>query len=632
MIKRITLYILFLCTWGVTLAQGSLPDDQYNSFSSRSFMKFNSFLTVPTFSVLYKENQTVEAFTRSSNIQFEDASRLHVFSYAGKMKDNVGAGFSVFQQEVGVFKDFGAIANYAYQIQLNQDMKLAFGFNFFYSRRSINNQNILSQVPDQVPSNFQDIPIVNFQPAVTLSYENIDVGLFFENLADFNLKKSEFVTGFADKTISAHAGYTMNFDNSRGLLENTKLRAFAVARRSKADGFSFAGNLLADLPKAGWIKVGYDNLYGLNAGFGVNLSTRLSIGFAYEKQDNLGGTNEVGLIYNLGKPRRSFRRSSSGANKPIRTPKIEIELPQDNTPIVSPTIKPTPKTVEQIDYDDPEHNDLSDEIQRAQDSIDALNKKVDQILKLLKERPNQVITQQVVQPTETLDTSLKRSTAKPWRRKTVTRRSTGGGSGGTMYYVVADQFSTSAKAKALIQTLKRRKIKAAYVRDPKTKQYYVYIDRFSKRETADERVEELSDDKRGFEDDGDKEGDLGVDVDDKKTKMIVYTVKITLAAEGETYTEPKTQPRARVRTMNMMPGLEPGYYLVVNVYSKKPYADKFIDELRSDGINANFFLNPTTGNRHVYILKTADRAEAIKLYNNNLNGKYYDRKNIIHIK
>ena len=110
-------------------------------------------------------------------------------------------------------------------------------------------------------------------------------------------------------------------------------------------------------------------------------------------------------------------------------------------------------------------------------------------------------------------------------------------------------------------------------------------------------------------------------------------MKITLGAKGETYKEPKSQPPARVRTMKNPTGEIPsGIYLVVNVFGKKAYADKFLDELENDGIDAGFFINPETGMRHVYILKTNDRSEAIKLYNNNLNGSYYNRKNIVEIK
>lgn len=624
MVKKITLYVLLLFSFNNSIAQVSNGEDEYNGFSSRSFMKFNGFLTNPTFSVLYREDKTFEAIIRSANIDFEDAARLNILSYSGKMRTNTGAGIAVFQQDIGVFKDFGAIVNYAHQIKMGAESSLTFGFNFFYSRRSINNNAVITQGVDEIVSNFQDIPIVNFQPAITYSYGKFFASLFFENLADFHLKKSEFITPFGDKTIAAHFGYGTTLKTTSGLLKDTNVRFLGVARRSKADGFSYAGNAMVNLPKAGWLKVGYDNLFGLNAGFGVNLSDKLSIGLAYEKRDNLGGTNEIGLLYKLGRSRGRSRRVNS-------KPRVEIVLPNDQ-----PVINDTPKEIVTPEYEDPEHNDLSDEVQRAQDSINVLNKKVEEILNLLKNQPKQIeVIREVKAPetpkkAEVLDTSLRRSTAKPWRKKTITRRGSGGGAG-TMYYVAVDQFKARSKALALVKSYKKRKITVKTVRDPKSKFFYVYVDRYSSKAKADKTVDDVNGGREGGREGG-ADNEIEIQVEKSPYKDPVYAVKITLSAAGETYTEPKSQPRARVRTMAIMEGLDPGYYLQVNVYSKKAYADKFLEELRNDNINADYFLNPKTGNRHVYIHSTNDRAEIIRLYNNNLNNSYYDRKSIIHIR
>ena len=163
---------------------------------------------------------------------------------------------------------------------------------------------------------------------------------------------------WCNKTISAHAAYTYRFDNSSGLFQNMSLRGLGIARKFK-DDFSYAGNMLLELPKAGWVKVGYDKIFGLNAGFGINLTKNLGIGFSYEKQDNLGGTNEVGILYRFGRNR--------GRGVANRTPKVDIILPEDEEPEVL--------DVKRNIYDDPEHNDLSDELQVAQDSINSLHKK-----------------------------------------------------------------------------------------------------------------------------------------------------------------------------------------------------------------------------------------------------------------
>lgn len=136
MIRKITLLIILVLNVFVVQAQFSGGEQQYSSFSSRNFMKFNRFLTVPTFSALRENKTSLSAIVRNSNVEFEDNPRLYLATYSGKMRENVGAGLAIYQQEVGVFKDFGALANYAHRLQLNETMDLTFGFNFLYSRRS----------------------------------------------------------------------------------------------------------------------------------------------------------------------------------------------------------------------------------------------------------------------------------------------------------------------------------------------------------------------------------------------------------------------------------------------------------------------------------------------------------------
>ncbi|MGG6231861.1 PorP/SprF family type IX secretion system membrane protein [Tenacibaculum sp. SDUM215027] len=609
MIRKITLLIIIVLNVFVVQAQFSGGEQQYNSFSSRNFMKFNRFLTVPTFSALRENKTSLSAIVRNSNVEFEDNPRLYLATYSGKMRENVGAGLAIYQQEVGVFKDFGALANYAHRLQLNETMDLTFGFNFLYSRRSADGLKVNSTEPDPQISNYQDLPIVNFQPAITLSIGKFDVGVFLENLVDFNLKKSEMATSFGEKTFSGHLMYSHEFTYAKGLFEGADIRMLAMARKPGDGEIGYGANAIVDLPKAGWVKAGYDKTYGISAGVGVNLSDKLAIGFTYEKS-SFAATNEIGLIYNFGK--RSFTRERPKR----RTGNVKVSLPER-----------APK--KEIEYKNPEHNDLSDEIQQAQDSIDILNKKVDEVLRLLKNQPapktttNTVIIRDTVQ---SKDTSLKRRSNKPWRKSTITRS----GGGGTMYYVVSDQFRSKENAEALIDKWSRLDIEAKYVFEPKKKLYYVYLDRFAKENDAEEKVDDFNDKTRLFEKNDEKKDNSTIKVK-KTTKDPVYVVKITLGGAISSYEEPKTQPPARVYPMDAE-GVTPGYYLRVYVNSQKALADRNVDELRDDDIDADYFVDPKTGFMHVYIFKTTDREEAIKMYNTNLNGAFYDRKAIVQIK
>ena len=609
MIKKITLCIVLLVSVFSLQAQGSDDAQQYNSFTSRNFMKFNRFLTVPTFSALRESKTEMTAIVRNSNVDFEDNPRLYVGTYAGKMRENVGAGVAIYQQEVGVFKDFGALINYAQKLKLNENLDLTFGFNFLYSRRSADAVKVNSTVPDPQVANFQDIPLVMLQPAVTLSFGKFDVGVFFENLVDFNLKSSEMATSFGEKTFSAHVMYSYEFTYASGIFEGADLRTLVMARKPGENEFSVGGNVILDLPKAGWLKAGYDKTYGISAGIGVNISDKLAVGFSYEKS-SFAATNEIGLIYNFGKKSYSRERPTR------RSGNVKVTLPER-----------APKN----EYKNEEHNDLSDEIQTAQDSIDILNKKVDEVLRLLKNQPapQKVIVPAPVKNTvEEKDTSLRRRSDKPWRQSTIT--TSGSGGGGTMYYIVSDRYKNKENVFPLIDKWKRSDVEAKYIFEPKEKYYYVYIDRFAKEEDAVEKVDELTDKTRMFE--SDDKNDKSSIVIKKSGKDVVYVVKLTIGTSGDSYKEPKTQPKARVRTMSNMQGVAPGYYLQVYVNGNKALADRNVDELRNDGIDAGYFINPTTGYMHTYIAKTDSREEAIKLYNNNLNGSFYDRKTIVRIK
>ncbi len=608
MTKKFILYITVLFSVFSLQAQLSNSAQQYNSFTSRNFMKFNRFLTVPTFSALRENKTSITAIVRNSNVEFEDNPRLYVGTYSGKMRENVGAGFAIYQQEVGVFKDFGALVNYAHRLQLNETMDLTFGFNFLYSRRSANSLKVNSAVPDPQVANFQDVPIVNFQPAVTLSFGKFDVGLFFENLVDFNLKSSEMATSFGEKTFSAHAMYSHEFTYASGIFEGADLRTLILARKPGRQEFSAGGNVILDLPKAGWIKAGYDKTYGISAGIGVNISDKLAIGFSYEKS-NFAATNEIGLIYNFGK--KSFRR-----DRPTRrNGNVKVTLPER-----------TPE--KKAEYKNPEHNDLSDEIQKAQDSIDILNKRVDEVLRLLKKQPKVVQASTPVEnEVEEKDTSLRRRSDKPWRQSTVTR-----GGGGTMYYLVADMYKNKENVDPIVEKWKKLGFDPKYIFEPNRKWYYIYLDRFAKKEDAEDKMEELGLSTKTREFENNDQNDASTIKTKKNSKDGVYIRKITIGKSGESYKEPKTQPKARVRTMSPMNGVAPGYYLQVYVNSKKSLADRNVDELRNDDIDAGYFVNPITGYMHVYIFKTDSRKEAIKMYNSNLNNSYYDSKSIVYVK
>lgn len=65
-----------------------------------------------------------------------------------------------------------------------------------------------------------------------------------------------------------------------------------------------------------------------------------------------------------------------------------------------------------------------------------------------------------------------------------------------------------------------------------------------------------------------------------------------------------------------------GYYVVANVYKGEHYLNKFVKALRDKGIQADYFDNPKTGLKYVYLKRYDTWDEALAAYKSNFDGAY----------
>jgi hypothetical protein len=146
--------------------------------------------------------------------------------------------------------------------------------------------------------------IISLQPGLNLSLGKFDIGVFAQNLVDYNIKSGKSLTDLNQKTFSGHIQFAHEFKNSSGLLEDGRLLPLARTRFEGNESPIFGGGIILDLPKLGWIQGGYDQLYGASAGTGFNLNRRLSFGYNFEKSmgnsiANLGVTHEISIAYSF---------------------------------------------------------------------------------------------------------------------------------------------------------------------------------------------------------------------------------------------------------------------------------------------------------------------------------------------
>lgn len=270
----------------------------------QNLMKFNRFLINPTFSTVREDKSYINFFHRSQAAAFDDNKQDYFLSYSGRINDRTGLGFSLYNQQEGVISNIGAMINYAYGVKLSDKSNLTFGVNIPYYHSTFDTQDAITVEEDPALARLEESSVIAFQPGLNLSFGKFDLGVFAENLMDFNLKSGGMLTEFGEKTFSGHLQYTQEFNSGSGIFEEARFMPLARIRKVGADRYTLGGGMILNLPKLGWLQGGYDSYYGASVGTGFNLSRRLSIGYTIEKgltdaMDTFGATHELSLAYSF---------------------------------------------------------------------------------------------------------------------------------------------------------------------------------------------------------------------------------------------------------------------------------------------------------------------------------------------
>ncbi|MEM9869377.1 MAG: type IX secretion system membrane protein PorP/SprF, partial [Bacteroidota bacterium] len=369
--KPILLTLLSLLFFSGLWAQEENPFVVYD-VPSQNLLKFNRFLINPTFSTVREDKSYVNLFHRNQSVSFDDNNQIYFLSYSGRVGDRSGVGLSLFTNREGLFNNFGVHANYAYGVRLSPKSNFTFGANFSYYQSAFNQNRANTVEDDPFLNSLESSSLITFQPGFNISFGQFDFGGFAENLFDYNLKNSESVTDFNEKTYSGHLQYTHQFKNGDGILEQGRLMPLARVRKVGEEPLTLGGSLVMDLPKLGWVQAGYDDFYGASAGLGFNLNKNLSIGYTVEKGltnnfENFGVSHEVSLAYSFTPNLTEDRVLLEKDNDLVQNDK---DVPQENLTL-------SDKDLEIAELQDKlaENDAILDELLFRQDSIEQTRKK-----------------------------------------------------------------------------------------------------------------------------------------------------------------------------------------------------------------------------------------------------------------
>ena len=277
----------------------------------RNSLKFNRYVINPTFSFVREQNKYLSFSNKREWVEFDDAPQTYLLSYSGRFNENIGVGIGLFQQNYGILTTFGGLLNFAYNVILDSDQNLTFGANVGVYKSGIDEGNLVTNYPDPSLQNIPSNTLITINPGINYGTDFFDFGVAINNLALYNLKSSKLIEENPEQSIQGHIMYTGYID-SRGFFDESKFSSL-VRSEFKKDKTIISGIMMLTVPKGIWAQAGYNSLYGVSAGVGLNITSQIALEYNYEKAigdlSNFGNSHEFTLAYKF---KNRYKYSYSG--------------------------------------------------------------------------------------------------------------------------------------------------------------------------------------------------------------------------------------------------------------------------------------------------------------------------------
>ncbi|MFH4967638.1 PorP/SprF family type IX secretion system membrane protein [Gaetbulibacter sp. M240] len=341
--KKFALYII-LCLFGLQELQAQNDGVAPFSIPVRNSLRFNKYAMNPTFSFVREQNKYLTFTNKREWVQFDNPPQTYLFSFSGRFSENVGAGLGLFQQDYGVLTTFGGIVNFAYNAMFDSENNLTFGLNVGFYSSSINEGAVITNFPDPSFNNIQSNSVLTINPGINYGTGFMDFGVSINNLVSYNISASEMIEDNPEQGLQAHMMYTGYF-NTRGFFDESKFQML-VRSEFKKDQTVLSGVAMVLVPRGIWAQAGYNTLYGVSGGLGLNLTNNIAIEYNYEKAigdlNSFGNSHEITLAYRFNNNNR-YRYSGDDEEEaliqPSRKPKRPVRKPQVNRPVDQPVVK-----------------------------------------------------------------------------------------------------------------------------------------------------------------------------------------------------------------------------------------------------------------------------------------------------
>ncbi len=658
-----------------TAQEVSLPAD----LRQHALTQYNSSLFNPTFSLDRNNPESVSFWTRWQWQNIDTDPTTLFLNYTRSLDDKSAAGAAFFQHNTGVFFNTGGVVNYAYSIKFNPLIKLSVGANLFGFVQELADDRFRPEpLPGLPRTEATNDFILQFAPGINLSIEKFSLGLASENLVDYNFKKKESNTVTSDKIFMGIASYDFPVFASDS---TAYIRPSVYLRTIPEQENQIGVNALLSTQKY-WGQLGYNNFYGISVGGGGTILNRFSLGAVLEfgtsaSINSKDPSFEIIASYFLGKPeerrevvsndfidsqivllneeatlekmQEELEKAQALANgvevteeKESEENEIEEKEPEEE---VTQTLskketrklaaqektlakeqrkdsiatvkkqkealalsKKQEKEQEQVKYEEAKKEEAlaaAQEVAKEQQRIENLNKEKEAIAKAEADKLEEQRKLDAIKKQEaTLALSKKQEKEQELAKSEEAKKEEA--------LAAAKEV---AKEQQRIENLKKEKEAIAKAEADKLEEQRK-LDAINEEAKKKEALAEAA---KAAEEQQRLDAIEAVKVAAEEVEKKVAEEVVEVAQEkapikpeaGEKYEEVDTED-----------GLEPGFYLIANVFGTQKYFNAFMKDLADKGMQPKSFLRSLNNYNYAYLKRYDTMSEARKGRNSNFNGKY----------
>lgn len=655
----------------------SLPAD----LRQHALTQYNASLFNPTFSLDRNNPQSVSFWTRWQWQNFDADPTTLFLNYTRSLNEQSAAGLGFFQHNTGIYFNTGAAANYAYEVRFNRLIKVSFGANIFGFQQQIADTrfpiNPIPGIPQTAPT---DDFILQVAPGFNISVENFSMSLASENLFDYNFTDKGANTATSDKIFMGMASYdfpVMASDSTAYLRPSIYLRT--IPEQENQIGM----NALFSTQKY-WAQAGYNNFYGISVGAGGTVFNRFSLGALVEfgtsaSLNSKDPSFEIVASYFLGKPMNRRKIVASGiddlnqevilANEELTIEEMREELRKaeeeangmvsgDKKEVVAESVKEEEtldvqkEEVVEAQLDKKELERLANEQkalekQQRKDSIAtvkqekealALNQKLEEEqakiaateakeaekAAALLEKEQTKIAETKAKEEEKAAALAVEEKAKEEKRLADLKKE-----GDAKALAEADRIEQQRKLDAIekAETLTKA-TELAEAKKAAEKAKLADEEEKAKKEAARiaqaEAIKVANDEAAAkAKEEADRvAGEESARLAREEAARVAKAAEARVAKEEVVTEEVKPQAGEKYEEVANEDGLEPGYYLIANVFGTKKYFDAFMGDLTKKGMQPKSFFRSVNKYNYAYLAKYNTISEARRARDSKFDGKY----------